>query len=169
MSNKPLVEQLKDVKAFFFDMDGIFTDGSVTVMPDGELIRTMYVRDGFALKTICSLGFKTAIISAGFSQGAIKRFEGFGVNHVVMSSGKKINDFNTICEKEGLLPDDVLYMGDDVADLECLRIAGISVCPNDACVDVLPAVDYVTKENGGRGAVREIVEMVLRAQNKWNF
>lgn len=165
----PLMDRLKDIKALFFDMDGVLTNGQVIVMPDGELIRSMHVRDGFALKTMPRSGYVVAIISAGDSVGAVKRFEGFGVQHIRMSANPKIDHFHDICQKEGVQSHEVLYMGDDVADIECLKEAGISVCPANATIDVLPIVDYVTKHNGGEAAVREVAEMVMRAQNKWPY
>lgn len=167
--NGSLMDRLKGIKALFFDMDGVLTNGQVMVMPDGELIRSMHVRDGFALKTLPKSGYVVAIISAGDSIGAVKRFKGFGVQHVRMLANPKINHFREICEKEGIQSHEVLYMGDDVADIECLKEAGISACPANATGDVLPVVDYVTKNNGGEAAVREVAEMVMRAQDKWPY
>lgn len=164
-----LYDKLKGVKALFFDMDGVFTNGKVTVMPDGDLIRDMHVRDGFALKLLHENGFIVSIVSAGYSVGAIKRFEKFGVQHIKMDSSPKLPDLLEIMEVEGLQDQDVLYMGDDVADLECLDKAGISICPNDAVAEVQEICDYVCKAKGGEAAVRELVEILLRAQDKWPY
>lgn len=170
MSDKPLTERLKDIKALFFDMDGVLTDGRVLVMPNDELVRSMHVRDGSAMVRAIGKGFTLAIISAGYSEPAIERFKRFGLQHIYMNAKPKMPAYEEILEKEeGLHPSQILYVGDDIADMKCLYKSGISVCPNDACQDVLGICDYVTKARGGYGVVREVIEMVLRAQKLWEL
>lgn len=169
-SNKySIYDHLKGIKALLFDMDGVFTDGTVMVMPGDELIRTMHTRDGSALNRAVLQGLQVGVISAGFSQPAIDRFEKFGVHHIHMSARPKLPVYRAILEKIGIEPKEVLYMGDDIADMQCLHISGIGVCPANSCQDVLRIADYVTQHNGGNGAVREVIEMVLRAQGKWEL
>lgn len=150
-------------------MDGVLTDGTVQVMPNNELVRTMHTRDGSALNRAVKQGLVLGIISAGFSQAAYDRFENFGVHHIYMNAKPKLPAYKEILEKEGISASEVLYMGDDIADMQCLFASGIGVCPKNSCLDVLAMADYVTEKNGGDGAVREVIEMVLRAQNKWEL
>ena len=167
--NESFLERAKGIKAFFFDMDGVLTDGKVLVMQNGDLLRQMNVRDGFALKTLSRKGYIGAIISAGYSEGAVMRFKGFGLKEVHMNADPKLAVFNDILERNKLNASEVLYMGDDVADIECLKTAGIAVSPADASSEVLPYADYITEFTGGNAAVREVVELVLKAQDNWDF
>lgn len=169
-SNKgSIYDHLKGIKALIFDMDGVFTDGSIIVMPGDELVRTMNTRDGSALNRAVMKGFQVGVISAGFSQPAIERFEKFGVHHIYMNVRPKLPIYRKILEETGLKPSEVLYMGDDIADMQCIHISGIGVCPANSCQDVLRMADYITQNDGGSGAVREVIEMVLRAQCKWDL
>jgi 3-deoxy-D-manno-octulosonate 8-phosphate phosphatase (KDO 8-P phosphatase) len=169
LSNSNFYDKLKNIKALLFDMDGVLTDGTVIVMPGDELIRKMHTRDGSALARAVKQGYQVGIISAGFSQSAIDRFVKFGIQHVHMNARPKLPIYNEILEKTGLKREEILYMGDDIADMQCLHISGIGVCPKDSCQDVFGVADYVTEKPGGYGAVREVIEMVLRAQDKWEL
>lgn len=161
------LNSLSNIKAIFLDMDGVLTNCDVIVMDDGELVRKMNVRDGYALKRAVDAGLTVAIISAGYSKGAEIRFANFGLQHIHMSVKNKIEVFNQIITDENITANEVVYMGDDIPDLECISAAAIGVAPNNASHEVLEIADYVTSKNGGDAAVRELIEMVLRAQNKW--
>lgn len=169
-NNSPsFYEKLKNIKAMLFDMDGVLTDGTVIVMPGDELIRKMHTRDGSAIARAVAQGYQMGIISAGFSQPATERFEKFGIQHIYMNAKPKMPVYKAILEKTGLKAEEVLYMGDDIADMQCLYASGIGVCPKTSCQDVYKVADYVTENEGGYGAVREVIEMVLRAQDKWDL
>lgn len=163
-----VIDKFKDIKVLVFDMDGVLTDGTVLVSPT-ELLRTMHTRDGSAIARAVKQGYELGIISAGFSQSAYDRFVGFGMQHIYMDAKPKWPVFKEIMERTGCTPRQVLYMGDDIADMQCLHAAGIGAVPNDACQDVLAMADYITRQRGGHGAVREVIELVLRSQGKWEL
>lgn len=162
-------DRLLGIKALIFDMDGVFTDGTLLILPNDELVRSIHTRDGSALARAIKQGFEVGIISAGNSKPSKERFEKFGVQHIHMNVRPKLPVFKEILSKTGLQAKEVLYMGDDIADMQCVYAAGIGVCPKSSCQDILPIADYVTSHEGGSGAVREVIEMVLRAQNKWDL
>lgn len=161
--------RLTGIKALIFDMDGVFTNGTLIILPNDELVRTIHTRDGSALARAIRQGFEVAIISAGNSTPTKERFEKFGVQHIHMNVRPKLPVFRDILEKTGLKAEETLYMGDDIADMQCVYAAGIGVCPKSSCQDILDIADYVTGNEGGSGAVREVIEMVLRAQDKWDL
>jgi len=169
LKDSSLYDRLINIKAMLFDMDGVLTDGKVIVMPNDELIRSMHTRDGSAMSRAIKKGYQVGVISAGFSQPAIERFEKFGLQHIYMDAKPKMPAYKEILSKTGIKPEEVLYMGDDIADMQCIHASGIGVCPADACQDVLGVADYVTEKVGGNGAVREVIEMVLRAQDNWDL
>lgn len=189
-------EKFKNIKALVFDVDGVFTDGSVILDQNGELQRIMNTKDGFIIKYAKDVGLDIAIISGGKSNAVLRRFMDLGLEDVylgvkgVFSSDFKISntisnndsDGNTHCKeankmetlrrfcdkKEGVIIEEhVLYMGDDIPDLEVLSQAYLSCCPNDAVNEVKGIVDYISPFEGGKGCVRDVVEQVLRAQGKW--
>ncbi|MBI3142112.1 MAG: HAD hydrolase-like protein [Bacteroidetes bacterium] len=163
-----VIDKFKEIRILLFDMDGVLTDGTVLVTPT-ELLRTMHTRDGSAITRAVKQGFELGIISAGFSQSAHDRFVGFGMQHIYMEAKPKWPVFKQILAITGFQPAQVLYMGDDIADMQCLHAAGIGVAPHDACQDVLAMADHITQHRGGHGAVREVIELVLRSQGKWEL
>lgn len=160
---------LHKIKAFAFDVDGVFTDGSVLCTPSGDLLRTYNSKDGFAIRSAVAAGYPIAIITGGSSESIIKRFEGIGVKDVYLKSRDKIPPFMNFCEKYGLLPEEVAFIGDDIPDIPILGICGISVCPNDASEEVKEICDHISNKNGGKGCVRELIEQVMKIHGKWNM
>lgn len=164
-------EKLLKIKAFAMDIDGVITDGSVLVSESGKPLRNFNEKDGFALRLAATQGYRLACITGGSLEAVRVRMKAYGVpaEDVYMHSCNKIADFRLFCEKYGLAADEVLYMGDDLPDLPVIMAAGLGVAPADAAPEVLSAADYVTPCNGGRGVVRNTIELVLRAQGKWVF
>lgn len=160
-------EDIACVEAFVFDVDGVMTDGGIIPTPDGDFVRKYYAKDGYALAYAIREGYKICVISGGRGEMLRRRLEMLGIEHVYLNCMDKIAAINEFMQTQNLNPQNVIYMGDDIPDLECMRLVGIPVCPADACMEVIEASRYVSEYDGGHGAVRDIVEQVLRAQNRW--
>ncbi|MEC7172909.1 MAG: KdsC family phosphatase [Flavobacteriaceae bacterium] len=169
MSDKNYKILLNNVKTFVFDVDGVMTNGKILITTNGEMYREMDTRDGFALKHAINKGFKIGIISGGTNEGVRKRLELLGVSKVYLGIKKKEIAFEDFVQTFDIDPKEVLYMGDDVADIGVMEKVGVATCPQDAVSDVKKIVDYVSPKKGGDGCVREILEQVMRVQNKWIF
>jgi 3-deoxy-D-manno-octulosonate 8-phosphate phosphatase (KDO 8-P phosphatase) len=155
------------VKAFAFDVDGVFTNGSVMLHPGGEFIRMMNIKDGFAVQHAVKMGYPIAIITGGYSKMVKKRFSVLGVKDVYMKSANKIKAFDAFLDRYHLEPADILYMGDDLPDYEVMRKAGFPACPADAAEEIRQISLYASHKKGGEGCVRDIIEQVLRLHGKW--
>jgi 3-deoxy-D-manno-octulosonate 8-phosphate phosphatase (KDO 8-P phosphatase) len=155
------------VKAFAFDVDGVFTNGAVMLHPGGEFIRMMNIKDGFAVQHAIKMGYPIAIITGGFSKMVRKRFLSLGVRDIFMKSSNKIVALESFMSRHHLAPADVLYMGDDLPDYEVMKKAGFSACPADAAEEIRQLSHYTSHKNGGEGCVRDIIEQVMRLQGKW--
>ena len=161
-------KKLKNIKALVFDVDGVFSK-ELIVVENGEFYRSMSAKDGFIIKKAIDKGFHVGIITGGSSQSVKDRFKFLGVKDIYLSQHQKIDAYNDFCEKHKLVPEEVLYMGDDLPDYEVLKISGFSACPADAVTEITNIVDYISDKNGGEGCVRDIVEQVLKIQEKWDF
>ena len=160
-------EDIARVEAFVFDVDGVMTDGTIIPTPDGDFIRRYYAKDGYAMAYAIREGYKICIISGGRGEMLRRRLEMLGVERMYLNCMDKIAAIKEFIADNNLNAESVIYMGDDIPDLECMKVVGIPVCPADACMEVIEASRYVSEYDGGRGAVRDIVEQVLRAQGKW--
>ncbi len=164
-----ILERFKSVRLFAFDMDGVLTDGSLLVMPDGEWVRRMNIRDGFALQLAVRMGYQVAVISGSSSQPVADRMHKLGVQHMFESAGDKARCLNDLVSGLGLAPEQVLFMGDDVPDLPALQVAGLPACPSDAADDVRLVARYISPFNGGEGCVRDVIEKTLRLNGHWDL
>jgi len=162
-------EILPQINTFIFDVDGVLTNGTVQILSNGEMIRHMSVRDGFAIKTAIDLGYKIAIISGGTNEGVRIRLNLLGVTEVYLKIYNKLEKFKEYCDMYQVDPANVLYMGDDLPDLEVMRVVGLAAAPQDADVEVLKTAHYVSHKIGGNGCARDVIEQVLRVQGKWNI
>jgi 3-deoxy-D-manno-octulosonate 8-phosphate phosphatase (KDO 8-P phosphatase) len=160
-------EKLARVKALAFDVDGVFTDGQVYLMPGSEFVRSMNIKDGYAVQHCVKMGYPVAIISGGASDAVRKRFENLGVTDIYLNSHNKWNDYEDFRFKYSLQHSDILYMGDDVPDLKVMQMVGVPVCPSDAAIELKEIADYISDKGGGQGCVRDIIEQVLRLHDKW--
>ena len=161
-------EDIAKVKAFIFDVDGVMTDGGIMPIGDGsDFIRKYNAKDGYAVAYAIKMGYKVIVISGG--RGAIlrKRFEHFGVKELHLDVADKLGCLEEVIARLGLNRENVIFVGDDIPDLECMQAVGIPVCPADSAMEVIEASRYVSEFEGGRGAVRDIVEQVLRARGDW--
>jgi len=160
---------LPQITTFIFDVDGVLTDSTVTLMANGELVRKMSVRDGFALKTAVDSGYRVAIISGGTSEAVRTRLNLLGITDVYLRIFNKLETFKEYCELYHVNPNEVLYMGDDLPDLEVMKVVGLSCAPQDADSEVLKISKYVSHKKGGEGCVRDVIEQVMRVQDKWKI
>jgi 3-deoxy-D-manno-octulosonate 8-phosphate phosphatase (KDO 8-P phosphatase) len=162
---------LKDIKAFTFDIDGVMTDGGILADLEGQLYRTFDAKDGFAVRMACMNGFPVGVITGGRSQSIRARFSTNGIEpeDIYLGSRNKIEDFEDFCRRHGLTHDQVMYFGDDIPDIEVIQAAGIGVCPSDAVEEVKEVADIVSSRPGGKACVREYMEKAMKAQGHWNF
>lgn len=158
---------LHKVKAFFFDVDGVLTDGTVLIMPDGDLLRSMHIRDGYAMKLAAEKGYHVIIISGGHSEGVGIRLKKLGLSDVFLSVPDKKTVFNNMAIKHGLLKEEILYMGDDMPDVEVIEMSGVPTCPADAVRQIKSRCMYVSGFKGGEGCVRDVIEQVLTLHGHW--
>jgi len=159
-------EKLINVKAFVFDVDGVFS-GNIFLSSNGEQWRSMNIKDGYAVQLAIKKGFPIAIITGGICDGIRLRFEGLGVKDIYMGSSKKTEAFSHFINTYQLDPKSIMYMGDDIPDYEVMQQVGIPVCPADAAVEIKTISQYISHLKGGDGCVRDVIEQVLRAQGKW--
>ena len=160
-------EDLKRVKAFIFDVDGVFSSSIIMLHPSGELMRTMNIKDGFAVHYLMKLGYPVAIITGGNSEPVRERFRNLGIKDIYLNSREKIIDFEDFRQKYDLNPADILYMGDDLPDLPVMKAVGFPTCPSDAVDEIKSISSYISHKSGGDGCVRDIIEQVLRLHGKW--
>ncbi len=160
-------EEIVRTEAFVFDVDGVMTDGGIIPTPDGDFIRRYDAKDGYALAYAVKLGYKVCIIRGGRGRTLEHRLRMLGIGEYHLDCMDKIATLRAFMAREGLDPRYVIYMGDDIPDLECMREVGIPVCPADAASEAIEAARYVSEFRGGHGAVRDIVEQVLRARGDW--
>ena len=160
-------KKLSQITTFIFDVDGVLTDGNVILESSGEMVRTMHTKDGYALQHAVKKGYHIVIISGGSSIMVKKRLEGLGIKYIFLGKDQKLPVLNEHLKKHNISLNQVLYMGDDIPDLPCLKMVGISSCPKDASVEVREVCDYISHINGGKGCVRDVLEQTMRIQNKW--
>lgn len=159
---------LPKISTFIFDVDGVLTNGMLTIMPSGELVRHMNVKDGYAMKIALNKGFRICIISGGTNEAVKSRLAALGIEDIYLGAHDKIHQYNEIVDKYNLSVENVLYMGDDIPDLPVMQKVGLASCPNDAVPEVQNASKYISNLKGGEGCVRDVIEQVLKVQGKWN-
>ncbi|PWG04238.1 KdsC family phosphatase [Polaribacter aquimarinus] len=158
---------LHNITTLIFDVDGVLTNGLVTIMPNGELVRNMNIKDGYALKTAVDKGLNVCIISGGKNEGVRTRLANLGIEDIYLGAHDKIQQYNELTEKYGLKPENVLYMGDDIPDFPVMKLVGMPCCPNDAASEIQNVSKYISDKKGGEGCVRDVIEQILKVQGKW--
>lgn len=164
---KSYKEIMPQITTFIFDVDGVLTDGTVTVFPNGELIRRMHTKDGFALKTAVEAGFNVCIISGGTNEAVKMRLRGLGITDIYLGSHNKVEQLEEYLDIYNINPEQVIYMGDDIPDLPVMKMVGLPACPLDAVQEIQQISMYVSQKKGGEGCVRDVIEQVLKVQDKW--
>ena len=160
-------ELLGKITTLIFDYDGVLTTGSVLITEKGEQLRTGHVRDGYALQLAVKKGLRVAVISGGKSEGIIHRCRVLGIEDVFTAVRNKEEKFRSYINANRLRMDEVLYMGDDIPDYPLMKLAGLPVCPADACEEIKSISLYISLFGGGKGCVRDITEQLLKVQGKW--
>lgn len=160
-------EEVAKIRAFVFDVDGVFTDGRILITPEGEFLREYSVRDGLAVVRAVQKGYPIGVISGGRGDQLRKRMEGLGIEHIYTGKDTKIGSLRHFSEQCGIPLDEMIYMGDDYPDIEPMRAVRLSTAPADADAAVKGLVHYVSAFKGGHGCVRDIIEQVLRARGDW--
>ena len=158
---------LNKVRAIIFDIDGVLSSETITLSSEGEPLRTVNIKDGYAIQLAVKHGLKIAILTGANVSSIRRRYEGLGVEDIYTGCAVKIETYDKFLNKYGISDDEVMYMGDDIPDLEIMRRVGCPVCPKDACNEIKSISLYVSDLIGGHGCGRDVIEQVLRAQGKW--
>lgn len=166
---KNFKEKLNDITTFLFDVDGVLTNGIVTVMPTGEMVRNLNSKDGYAIQLAIKKGYRIAIITGGNSQSVKKALQDLGIKEVFLSQSNKMNCYENYITENKLNPDEILYMGDDLPDYEVMNSVSIAACPKNAAHEIKQISIYISDRKGGEGCVRDIIEQVMRCQGKWEI
>ena len=164
---KSYKELMNDITTFIFDVDGVLTDSSVHITPEGEMLRIMNIRDGFAMKAAVESGYHVCIISGGSNEGVRIRLKNLGIKDIHLACPDKVKNFKEYTELYNIKPEQVLYMGDDIPDYHVMKLVGLPTCPQDASPEIKGISTYISHKNGGRGAVRDVIEQVMKVQGKW--
>lgn len=161
------LDQLKQITTLIFDVDGVLTNGDIIASDSGEYLRTFNIKDGYALQLAVKRGYHVCIISGGSGAAMQRRFEGLGINNIFLGATDKVAIFNDLLTKYNLAASETLYMGDDIPDLKVMQLVGLATCPADAVPEIKAISKYISPYTGGKTAVRDIIEKVLRVQHKW--
>lgn len=168
MADKSYKEYLNQITTFIFDIDGVLTDGTLHVTSSGDMLRTMNVKDGYALKTAINKGYNMCIISGGSNEGVRIRLKGLGITDIYLGAHTKIEQLDDYLSKKNIKSENVLYMGDDIPDYPVMKGIGLPCCPQDAVPEIKAISKYISHKSGGKGAVRDVIEQVLKVQGKWS-
>ncbi len=155
------------IKAIIFDVDGVLSTETITLHPSGEPMRTVNIKDGYAIQLAVKHGLHIAIITGGNTQSVKIRYEGLGVEDIYMGCAVKTVAYDDFKRRHNLQDNEIMYMGDDIPDYEVMRMCGCPVCPNDAAADIKAVSLYVSDRRGGCGCGRDVIEQTMRAQGKW--
>lgn len=166
---RTLQQRCSSIVLLLLDVDGVLTDGSIIYSDSGTELKAFHVRDGSGLKMWQRAGKKAGIITGRSSAVVERRAAELGLSMVVQGSADKGADLDRILAMEKLTADEVCFVGDDLPDVPALRMCGLAAAVADACPEVRQLAHYVTRASGGRGAVREVIELILRGQGKWEF
>tara|TARA_B110000285_G_scaffold25622_1_gene24637 strand:- start:9317 stop:9835 length:519 start_codon:yes stop_codon:yes gene_type:complete len=159
-------EGLNHITTFIFDVDGVLTDGQVTLYKD-EAVRSLSSRDGYAIQYASKMGYTVLILTGGSSVTVKERLLLLGVKEVVLSARNKKSEYETLRSTYSFTNDQVLYMGDDIPDYQVLKEVGVATCPQDAVPEIKSICHYQSPFNGGHHCVRDVIEQTLRVQGKW--
>lgn len=158
---------LTKIKGIAFDVDGVLSPSTIPLSAEGEPLRMVSIKDGYAIQLAVKRGLHLAIITGGNTRGVLKRFEGLGMTDIYMSAAQKLPILEAWMNKYGLAPEEVIFVGDDIPDIPALQHAGLACCPADAASEVRHVCKYISRFDGGHGVGRDILEQVMKAQNMW--
>ena len=158
---------LQKIKAIVFDLDGVLSAETISLGDDGVPRRTVNIKDGYAIQLAMKMGLRVTIISGCTIEAVRRRYELLGMQDIYLGAVVKIKVYEEFCAKYGLADEEVMFMGDDIPDVEVMRRVGCAVCPKDACAEVKEVSCYVSQQPGGYGCGRDVIEQTLRAQGHW--
>ncbi len=164
-----LLDEFKKIKCFAFDVDGVLTDGSVLLLDDGQMARSMNTKDGYAMQLAIKKGYAVIVISGGGSEGARLRLNKLGVTEVHFQAANKKALLENFLTAGNILPGQVLFMGDDIPDYAAMAASGLPCCPSDAVPEIKSISKYIAVQPGGKGCVREVIEKVLKLNGHWTL
>lgn len=164
---KSYKEYLNNITTFVFDVDGVLTNGCVQVTTEGDLIRTMSVKDGYALKQAVKAGYTVCIISGGKNEGVRTRLRELGITDIYLGIDDKVEQLDEFFDIYDIKAENVLYMGDDIPDMYPMKLIALPTCPQDAVPEVKEVSKYISHKNGGDGCARDVIEQVMKVQGKW--
>ena len=160
-------EELSKVKAFVFDVDGVLSNAKIYLHPGNDLMRSMNIKDGYAIQYAIRKGYPICIITGGNSQAVEQRFRTLGVSDIYMKSRNKMENLENFLAQNEFGAENILYMGDDIPDYLVMKEVGFPTCPSDAVEEIKSISKYISDKPGGEGCVRDVIEQVLRLQGKW--
>lgn len=158
---------LTKIRAFIFDVDGVLSREVIPLHPDGDPMRTVNIKDGYALQLAVKKGYEVAIITGAYTEAVKIRFSRLGISRLYMRSAVKIHDYRDFLAKTGLKPEEILYAGDDIPDYEVMKAVGLPVAPADAAPEIKQIATYISLKNGGDGVARDVIEQTMKAQGQW--
>jgi 3-deoxy-D-manno-octulosonate 8-phosphate phosphatase (KDO 8-P phosphatase) len=161
--------KLKYIRAIALDVDGVLTNGNILMLDNGELLREMSMRDGFALEHAIKMRYKICIISESGSEAIGKRLDILGVSEIYFNAESKLAALEKFVIDHEVNIHEILYIGDDIPDIPCMKSVGLAACPQDAAPEVKLISHYVANSKGGEGCVREILEMIMKSHSVWDF
>jgi len=160
-------EELRGVKAFVFDIDGVLSTQTIPLSVWGVPLRSVNLRDGYAIQLAVKKGYYVGVISGANSKEYVKRLRILGVNDIYLNSRTKSDSMNELVAKWNVDLRHVLYMGDDIPDFNVMKLVGLPVCPADADSEIKQIALYISDKRGGEGCVRDVIEQALRLHNNW--
>ena len=158
---------LTKIKAIIFDIDGVLSTETITLSAEGDPLRTVNIKDGYAIQLAMKLGLRIAIMTGANVEAVRVRYKGLGLTDIYTGCSVKIKTYEDFLLKHRLKDEEVMYMGDDVPDYEIMKRSGCPCCPSDACPDIKAISLYISDKKGGYGCARDVIEQVLRVQGKW--
>ncbi|RAJ02516.1 3-deoxy-D-manno-octulosonate 8-phosphate phosphatase (KDO 8-P phosphatase) [Chitinophaga skermanii] len=162
-----VLELFKPIRTFVFDVDGVLTDGTVQLFPNGEMCRRMNIKDGYALQLAVKKGYRIVIISGGKSESVVSRLQGLGITDIYTGIHDKKEKLGDYALMNDLKWDEMLFMGDDIPDYWAMQMVGLAACPADAVPEIKSISRYISPLNGGAGCVRDVIEKVLKLNGHW--
>lgn len=158
---------LSKITTIIFDVDGVLSQSTIPMSSEGNPLRTVNIKDGYAIQLAIKMGLRLAILSGGTDKAVEHRYSKLGMQDIFMSCGVKIKKYNEYCLQNAIKNEEVIYVGDDIPDYEIMKLVGCPCCPKDACADIREISTYVSPYSGGMGCARDIIEQVLRAKGLW--
>ena len=160
---------LTGIKAFLFDVDGVLSSDCIPLAKNGDPLRTVNIKDGYALQLAVKQGYQVGIITGAYTENIRLRFERLGVQHIYLSSSEKLIDYEDFLQKTGLRDEDIVYVGDDIPDYDIMKRVGLPVAPASASPEIKALAKYISGKNGGEGVARDIIEQTMKAQGTWSL